>query len=137
LNSSSSKPSSKKSAVKAPQTVVSDSLNDLIVDAMQDIKGKNIVKLDLRHLHDAPTNCFIICEGESNVQVRAISDSIYRKIKEHLQTTPSHIEGGTQSNWVVMDYFDTVVHVFQKETRAYYDLESLWSDAKTTEYQDV
>ena len=104
---------------------------------MQDIKGKNIVKLDLKHLHDAPTNYFIVCEGESNVQVRAISDSIYRKIKEHLKTTPSHIEGGTQSNWVVMDYFETVVHVFQKETRAYYDLESLWSDAKTTSYEDL
>ncbi|MEY4934114.1 MAG: hypothetical protein RIS64_473 [Bacteroidota bacterium] len=131
------KPSSKKSAAKAPQSVVLNTLNDLIVDAMQDIKGKNIVKLDLTHLHDAPTNYFIVCEGESNVQVRAISDSIYRKIKENLQTTPSHIEGGTQSNWVVMDYFETVVHVFQKETRAYYDLESLWSDAKTTEYQDL
>jgi ribosome-associated protein len=123
--------------VKAPQSVVPTPLNDLIVDAMQDIKGKNIVKLDLRHLHDAPTNYFIVCEGESNVQVRAISDSIYRKIKENLKTTPSHIEGGTQSNWVVMDYFETVVHVFQKETRAYYDLESLWSDAKTTAYEDL
>jgi ribosome-associated protein len=133
----SSKPSSKKSAVKAPQSAVLNTLNDLIVDAMQDIKGKNIVKLDLTHLHDAPTNYFIVCEGESNVQVRAISDSIYRKIKENLQTTPSHIEGGTQSNWVVMDFFETVVHVFQRETRAYYDLESLWSDAKTTTYQDL
>jgi ribosome-associated protein len=133
----SSKPSSKKSAAKAPQTAVQNTLNDLIVDAMQDIKGKNIVKLDLRHLHDAPTNYFIVCEGESNVQVRAISDSIYRKVKENLKTTPSHIEGGTQSNWVVMDFFETVVHVFQKETRAYYDLESLWSDAQTTEYQDL
>jgi ribosome-associated protein len=133
----SSKPSSKKSAAKAPQSAVLNTLNDLIVDAMQDIKGKNIVKLDLTHLHDAPTNYFIVCEGESNVQVRAISDSIYRKIKENLQTTPSHIEGGTQSNWVVMDFFETVVHVFQRETRAYYDLESLWSDAKTTTYQDL
>jgi ribosome-associated protein len=123
--------------VKAPQSAVLNTLNDLIVDAMQDIKGKNIVKLDLTHLHDAPTNYFIVCEGESNVQVRAISDSIYRKIKENLQTTPSHIEGGTQSNWVVMDFFETVVHVFQRETRAYYDLESLWSDAKTTTYQDL
>ena len=114
-----------------------ETINDAIVDAMQDIKGKSIVKLDLRKLYDSPTDYFIICEGDSNVQVRAITDSIYRKVKEHLQTTPSHIEGGLQSTWVVMDYFDTVVHIFHRDTRTFYQLESLWGDAKTTEYQDI
>ncbi len=119
------------------QTVPAEMLNDVIVDAIQDIKGKKIIKIDLRKLHDAPTNYFIICEGESNVQVRAITDSIYRKLKEVYQTTPTHIEGGLQSTWIVMDYFDVVVHVFHKDTRSFYELEDLWSDGSITEYIDV
>ena len=118
-------------------TITSAALNDMIVDGMQDIKGKRIVKIDLRKLYDAPTDYFIICEAESNVQVRAITDSIYRKVKENLQVTPSHIEGGLLSTWIVMDYFDTVVHVFLRETRAFYELEDLWSDGTATEYVDL
>ena len=117
--------------------IVSEALNNMIVDAIQDIKGKRIIKLDLRKLYDAPTDFFIICEVESNVQARAITDSIYRKVKETLHTTPSHIEGGLLSTWIVMDYFDTVVHVFQRETRAFYELEDLWSDGVATEYADL
>jgi ribosome-associated protein len=118
-------------------SVEADLLNDWIVDAIQDIKGKKIVKLDLRKLHDAPTNFFIICEGDSNVQVRAISDSIYRKVKEEMQHAPSHIEGGLQSTWVVMDYFDTVVHIFHREAREFYELDDLWSDGVRTDYKDL
>ena len=118
-------------------TITSAALNDMIVDGMQDIKGKRIVKIDLRKLYDAPTDYFIICEAESNVQVRAITDSIYHKVKGNLQVTPSHIEGGLLSTWIVMDYFDTVVHVFLRETRAFYELEDLWSDGETSEYQDL
>jgi ribosome-associated protein len=124
-------------AVFKTKSVGSEALNDLIVDAIQDIKGKRIIKLDLRKLYDAPTDYFIVCETESNVQARAITDSIYRKVKENLQITPSHIEGGLQSTWIVMDYFDTVVHVFQRETRAFYELEDLWSDGKATQYADL
>ncbi len=124
-------------AAMMTQAVPAEMLNDVIVDAIQDIKGKKIVKIDLRKLHDAPTNYFIICEGESNVQVRAITDSIYRKVKEVYHTTPTHIEGGLQSTWIVMDFFDTVVHVFYKDTRSFYELEDLWSDGALTEYVDV
>ena len=119
------------------QAAQAEQLNDVIVDAIQDIKGKKIVKIDLRKLHDAPTNYFIICEGDSNVQVRAITDSIYRKVKDTFQTMPTHIEGGLQSTWVVMDYFDVVVHVFHRDTRSFYELESLWSDGVVTEYAEV
>ena len=119
------------------QAVPAELLNDVIVDAIQDIKGKKIVKIDLRKLHDAPTNYFIICEGDSNVQVRAITDSIYRKVKDTYQTTPTHIEGGLQSTWVVMDYFDVVVHVFHRDTRSFYELEDLWSDGIMVQYEEV
>jgi ribosome-associated protein len=119
------------------RAIPAEMLNDAIIDAIQDLKGKKLIKLDLRKIHDAPTDFFIICEGDSNVQVRAITDSIYRKVKESYQTTPSHIEGGLQSTWVVMDYFDTVVHVFHRDTRAFYELEDLWSDGVLTTYEDL
>lgn len=114
-----------------------DLLNSLIIEAIQDVKGKNIVKLDLRHISDAPVDYFIVCEGESSTQVKAISDNISKKVKEELDTRPSFVEGTSQAHWVLVDYFDTVVHVFHPETRAYYQLEDLWNDAKTTQYQSL
>lgn len=114
-----------------------EDLNALIIDSIQDIKGKNLVKLDLRHLDDAPTSFFIICEGDSNTQVKAISENIYRRLKNEAGEFPSHYEGQQNSMWICMDYFETVVHVFYKDTRTYYELEDLWSDGIFTEYQDV
>ncbi|HMP30710.1 MAG TPA: ribosome silencing factor [Saprospiraceae bacterium] len=112
-------------------------LNNLIIDAIQDIKGKNILKLDLGHLSDAPTSCFIICEGDSITQVRAISESINRKVRDTLELRPNHIEGLSSCKWVLVDYFDTIVHVFYPETREHYGLEELWSDAIFTEYENL
>ncbi len=112
-------------------------LNNLIIDSIQDIKGKKIVKLDLRHLDDAPTDFFIICEGESTVQVKSIADNIYRRIKREGNTLPTHFEGTQTSRWVLVDYFVTVVHVFHPEAREFYQLEELWSDAIVTEYDDL
>ncbi len=110
---------------------------DLVVDGLQDKKGKNIIKLDLRHLDDAPTDFFIICEGDSNTQVKALADGVYEKIKKELGMIPSHVEGTQTSLWVLVDYFDVVVHVFYRETRKYYELEDLWSDALFTEYDNL
>ena len=112
-------------------------INDLIIDSIQDIKGKNILKLDLRKLDDAPADYFIICEGDSNTQVKAISDNIYKRLKEELGQRPTHTEGAQNARWVCLDFFDTVVHVFYKETRQFYQLEDLWSDAKITEYANL
>jgi ribosome-associated protein len=128
--------STKKSKVIEPTSVAEQQLNDLIIDSIQDIKGKNIVKLDLRHL-DAPANFFIICEGDSFVQVRAIAENINKRLKNEAGIFPNHIEGKQQALWVLADYFTTVVHVFTSEHRHFYQLEDLWSDAKVTEYKNV
>ncbi len=114
-----------------------EELNHWIIDAIQDIKGKNIIKLDLRKIIDRPTDYFIICEGDSSVQVKAISDSIGRKIKDKLGLHPIHKEGVEGAKWVLVDYFDTVVHVFYPETRAFYDIEELWGDAKVINYENI
>jgi ribosome-associated protein len=115
----------------------SEQLNQLIVEGIRDKKGKNIVQLDLRKLGEAPADFFIICEGDSNTHVKAISDSIYKKVKDEMNKMPSHTEGSSNAKWVLMDYFNTVVHVFYPETRQFYELENLWSDAETTEFAEV
>ncbi len=119
---------------KQPQL---EQLNHLIVEGILDKKGKKVVQLDLRKLGDAPADFFIICEGDSNTHVKAITDSIFKKVKDELETAPSHTEGSSNSNWILMDYFNTVVHVFHPETRDFYELEHLWSDAKVTEFGEV
>ncbi len=114
-----------------------EQLNHAIVEGIRDKKGKNIIQLDLRKLGDAPADFFIICEGDSNTHVKAISDSVYKKVKDALQSMPTHTEGSNNAKWILMDYFNTVVHVFYPETREFYELESLWSDAEVTEYGEV
>ena len=122
--------------VKLPQ-LSEEELSDLIVDSIQDIKGKNVVKLDLRHLEEAPCDFFIICEGDSNTQVKAICDNISKRVKKEAGLLPSHVEGEQNALWICIDYFDIVVHIFYRETRAFYQLEDLWSDAKFTEYDSL
>lgn len=114
-----------------------EELNNLIVDSIQDIKGKGIVKLDLRELEEAPCDFFIICEGDSNTQVKAISDNIRKRVKEETGLLPVHSEGEKNALWVCVDYFDTIVHVFYREKRAFYQLEELWGDASFTEYETL
>lgn len=114
-----------------------EQMNHWIIEGIRDKKGKHIVQLDLRQLDDAPTDFFIICEGDSNVHVKSISDSIEKKVKEEMFTSPVHMEGSANARWVLMDYFTTVVHVFHPETREFYELEQLWSDAVVTEYAEV
>jgi ribosome-associated protein len=112
-------------------------LQDLIIDCITDIKGKNIVLLDLRSIHDAPTDYFIVCEGDSTTQVRAIAGNIERRLRDEIRLRAAHVEGTQHAKWICMDYFDTVVHIFHPETRRFYELENLWSDADRIEYQDV
>lgn len=112
-----------------------DTLNSTIIHAIQQIKGKNIVLLDLRDLNDTPADFFIICEGDSVVQIRAIVNKIKTYVKEELGDTPSRIEGKDGANWVLADYFTTIVHVFHPDQREFYQLEDLWSDAKRTEIE--
>ncbi len=114
-----------------------EELNAIIIDSIQDIKGKKILKIDLRKLEEAPTEFFIIAEGDSNTQVKAISDNIYRRLKDECYLMPNHIEGQRNAIWVLLDYFTIVVHIFHKETREFYQLEDLWSDGEFTEYQNI
>lgn len=113
-------------------------LNSLIIDAITDIKGKNIVKLDLRELEDAPADYFIVCEGDSNTQIRSIAEHVHHRMKEQHATLPGRGPEGLQTaKWVCLDYITTVVHIFHRETREFYGLEDLWSDARISEYASL
>lgn len=108
-----------------------ESINDLIIDSIKDLKGKNIISLDMRDISGSPADFFIICEGDSTTHVSSIAGNVYKRMKQELKTLPISYEGKNNSTWMLIDYFTTVVHVFYPETRKFYNLESLWNDAKT------
>lgn len=110
-------------------------LNSLIVDAMQDNKGKDIVLFDMRELEEASSDYFIVCHGTSNIQMAGILKNVERRVYDEFGIRPNHSEG-TPGNWLLLDYFSVVVHVFSAEKREFYNLDDLWSDAKITSYED-
>jgi len=110
-----------------------DHLISVILNGIEDVKGQQINILDLRDIENTVCDYFIICEGTSNTQVNAIVNSIQKKVSKETKDKPWHIEGSDNAEWVLMDYVNVVVHVFQKHIREYYDIESLWGDAVTTE----
>jgi ribosome-associated protein len=110
-------------------------LTEVIVDAILDKKGEEVVSLDLRKIGDAVTDVFIVCHATSRVQVKAIADHVAEKVKAVLKENPWHAEGFENYEWVIMDYVDTVVHIFLKERREFYQLEDLWQDAERTEHE--
>lgn len=113
-------------------TSVPDELISLIIKGMEDIKGENISLLDLRGIDNTVCDYFIICDGNSNTQVNAITNSVQKIVSKAIHEKPYQIEGIENSEWVLMDYVNVVVHVFQKQIREFYDIESLWGDAKIT-----
>jgi len=116
----------------AKEKISSDQLISVIISGIEDVKGNEINILDLRDIENSVCDYFIICEGTSNTQVNAIVKSIQKKVSKTLKDHPWHVEGEDNAEWVLMDYVNVVVHVFQKHIRDYYDIESLWGDAKTT-----
>ena len=110
--------------------------NDLITQILtgiEDVKGVDIKLLDLREIENTVCSYFIICNGTSNTHVSAIVNSVQKTVSKQIQEKPYHTEGSENAEWVLIDYVDVVVHVFQKHIRDYYNIEGLWGDAKTTE----
>jgi len=110
----------------------SDELITLILEGIQNVKGHDVLLLDLRKIENHVCDYFIICNGTSNTQVRAIIGSIQKTVSKAIHDKPWHVEGEDNAEWVLMDYVNVVVHVFQKQVRKFYDIEGLWGDAKFT-----
>ena len=112
--------------------ITADQLITAIIGGIEDVKGQDINILDLRDIENTVCDYFVVCEGTSNTQVSAIVNSIQKKVSREVKDKPWHVEGEENAEWVLIDYVYVVVHVFQKHIRAYYDIESLWGDAKST-----
>ena len=103
-----------------------------IIKGIEEVKGEDINIMDLRSIDNSSCDYFVICNGNSNTQVSAIMNSVQKTVSKSIQDKPWHVEGGDNAEWILMDYVNIVVHVFQKHIREYYDIESLWGDAKIT-----
>lgn len=117
--------------------VSSDDLIALIIKGIEDVKGEDIQLLDLRDIENTVCDYFVVCSGTSNTQVNAISASVQKVVSKELKDKPWHVEGENNAEWVLMDYVNVVVHVFQKHIRDFYSIESLWGDAKITEINSI
>lgn len=116
----------------AEKKISTDDLLTHIIKGIEDVKGNDIDVLDLRAIENTVCDYFVICNGTSNTQVNAIVQSIQKTVSKALHDKPWHVEGTDNGEWVLMDYVNIVVHVFQKHVREYYNIESLWGDAKIT-----
>ncbi|HTN07231.1 ribosome silencing factor [Agriterribacter sp.] len=106
-----------------------------IISAIRQKKGENIVSVDLRKIQEAVADFFIVCEASSSVQVRAIADAIEHEVKMHTGELPYRHEGYQALQWVLIDYVNIVVHIFQPETRKFYKLEEMWNDGDHIEHE--
>lgn len=117
--------------VKESQVVL-----DVAIKGLQDVKGENLVCIDMSVIENAVCDYFLICTGTSNTHVNALAESVKREVKTVLGQNPWHSEGFGNSEWIILDYVNTVVHIFQEEARSFYSLEELWADAKISKIEE-
>lgn len=117
-------------------TKIDNKINE-IVEAITDRKGKKISLIDLNKIETAPAGNFVICQGSSTSQVSSIADSIRERLQKTLDVKPYNYDGYKNSQWIVIDYGDVMVHVFLPEFRDFYNLEELWNDATITYLKDL
>ncbi|MGM9870928.1 MAG: ribosome silencing factor [Muribaculaceae bacterium] len=113
------------------------SLNQLIIEGIQELKGKRIAVVDLSAIESAPVSHFIIAQGSSSMQVASIADSVREYVFRNASVKPYNYDGYTNSEWIVIDYGSALVHIFAPSVREKYNLEELWSDAVITEIPDL
>ena len=117
--------------------VNSDLLITEIIKGIEEVKGENISIIDLREIENTVCDYFILCDGTSNTQVSAIAASVQKVVSKSIKDKPWHVEGEANAEWILMDYVNVVVHVFQKHVREFYSLEELWGDGKITNIESA
>ena len=123
--------------VKSKALKESAYLSELAIHGIQEKKGNDIVRLDLRNINSSISDYFVICHAESGTQIRAIADSIEKEIFDATQQEPWRKEGLEFAEWIVLDYVDVVVHVFRTDKREFYGIEDLWGDAEIKNYKSA
>jgi len=108
-----------------------------IIKGIEEVKGDNISIIDLREIENTVCDYFILCDGNSNTQVSAIAASIQKTVSKSIKDKPWHVEGEANAEWILLDYVNLAVHVFQKHVRTFYNLEELWGDGKITNIESA
>jgi len=114
-----------------PQITRNAKIFKTIIKAIQDKKGENIISMDLRKIHEATTDFFIICEANNTTQLKAIADNVEYEVTTNCSEWAYKSEGKTAAQWLLIDYINIVVHIMHPESRNFYRLEEMWSDADT------
>ncbi len=114
-----------------PQITRNAKIFKTIIKAIQDKKGENIISMDLRKIHESTTDFFIICEANNTTQLKAIADNVEYEVKTNCSEWAYKSEGTTAAQWLLIDYINIVVHIMHPESRNFYRLEEMWSDADT------
>lgn len=112
-------------------------ISSIIIDAIQDKKGRKICDIDLSAIPTSPAPEFIICEGKTPTQTSAIADNIIERLRENAGMKPASSEGFRNAQWIIIDYGNIMIHVFTPEVREYYNLEDLWSDGRISNIPDL
>lgn len=118
------------------QEISSEELAGFVIEGMQEKKGYEIVLMDLRGIHKSLADFFVICHATSATQAEALTDSVEAIVRQRAGQKPRSVEGTQHAEWILMDYFDVVVHIFLDSVRNFYKLESLWADAKLTKIEE-
>lgn len=116
-------------AKRIQKKYTTEELKSVIIEAVEEKKGSDITLINFKEIHSSIFDCFIVCNGLSRPQMEAITDSVIFSVKEKFGILPKHTEGLQNAEWILIDYFDVIVHIFNQEAREFYRLENLWADA--------
>jgi ribosome-associated protein len=123
--------------VKNKIPLQSTHLSDVVVHGIQEKKGNEIVRLDLRNIHSSVADYFVVCHAESSTQIKAIANSVEEEVFKATGQEPTRKEGLQHAEWIILDYIDVIVHIFKTDKRAFYGIEDLWGDAEFKYYQSA
>lgn len=122
---------------KNKTAIQSANISEVVIHGIQEKKGNDIVRLDLRNIHSSVADYFVVCHAESYTQVKAIANSVEEEVFKALGQEPYRKEGLQHAEWILLDYIDVVVHIFKTDKREYYGIEDLWGDAEIKFYQSA
>ena len=115
----------------------STSISELVIYGIQEKKGNDIVRLDLRNINSSVADYFVVCHAESSTQVKAIAQSVEDEVFKALKQDPWRKEGLQNADWIILDYIDVVVHIFKTDKREFYGIEDLWGDAEMQSFKSA
>ncbi|MGJ1205620.1 ribosome silencing factor [Sphingobacterium lactis] len=122
---------------KNKNTSLSEKLADVVIHGMQEKKGNEIVRMDMREVNGTLSDYFVICHADSTTQVNAIAKSVEDEVYKAFGEDPRHKEGQGNGEWILLDFIDVVVHIFKTDKRSHYNIEDLWGDAQVNTYQSA